>query len=231
MVNGYSEKQKELIDELEKSFAAGTFKPTIVDMQQDYVHDDNICLTSVVFIPDDLSQKIIEDIINPLKDIEPQHYYYSAGSLHITIKNIRTVHKPPLFTPSDVKKAQEVFEMVVSTFPAFKFTVEDVLAFPTSAAVMGYSDDALQKLVVRLDEELKKAGVPDNKQYLSDSVFWGNVTVCRFVERPGEKFMAALKKMRNLKIGTLTVNRIDLITCNVGCSPNSKTLLAEYRLS
>jgi hypothetical protein len=194
MIDEYIRRQKTLIKELEHSFSNNAPKSTIVGMQQDYTHDDQFCLTSVVFIPDDLAHTITEKVIDPLRAIEPQHHFYPADSLHLTIKNIRTIHKPPLFTPSDIKKARRVFESIIPSFPAFDFSAEDVLAFPTSAAIMTYSDDSLQKLDLALDKELNAAGVPDSKTYLSDSIFWGNITVCRFVERPGEQFMAAPKK-------------------------------------
>jgi hypothetical protein len=150
--------------------------------------------------------------------------------MHTTIKNIRLKHDPPLFTPSDVEKVDKLFQEIIPSFPTFDFVLEDVLALPTSAALMGYSDQTLQKLVLALDEGLKSIGVPDDKKYFSDSIFWSNVTFCRFVERPGERFLAALRQMRNIVIGTSRVEKIHLITCNFTCSSNSKKIIGEYSL-
>ncbi|MBI1919130.1 hypothetical protein HYS29_00905 [Candidatus Microgenomates bacterium] len=101
----YSLQQKRLVKQLEGSFIKDTHNSTVVEMQKDYANDDQICLTSVVFIPNEISSKIISNVINKLKRIDPQHYFYPPESMHLTIKNIRTISKPPLFTQTDIHKA------------------------------------------------------------------------------------------------------------------------------
>ncbi len=199
-------------------------------MQKDYANDEQVCLTSVVFIPNDISSRIIKNVINPLKKIEPQHYFYPSESLHLTIKNIRTINKPRLFTDADIDKVDKLFNKIIPSCSVFEFKVEDIIIFPTSISVMVYCDETLQKLVLKLDQGLKETGVPDNKKYLSDTIFWGNITVCRFIENPKEKFITEVKKMRNLKFGKFKVEKVNLITCNAVCHPKSKKIIAEYQL-
>lgn len=230
MNNNYLLQQKDLVKRLEDSFANGVHKSTVVDMQKDYVNDDQICLTSVVFIPDVISNRILKNFINRLKIIEPHHLFYPRESMHLTIKNIRTIKKPPLFTESDINKVNQLFKEIIPSFPCFEFNVEDVLNFPTSLSVMAYSDETLKKLILALDKGLKEIGVPDNKKYLSDSVFWGNITICRFVKNPGDQFIAEVKKMRNSKIGRFKVEKINLITCNAVCYSESRKIIGEYEL-
>ncbi len=226
----YFLQQKALVKKLEDSFNKGAQKTTVIEMQRDYANDEQICLTSVVFIPSDVSNKIIQNVINPLRKIEASHYFYPPESLHLTIKNIRTINKPPLFTDSDIYKVNQLFNEIIPHFSTFEFNVEDVLVFPTSISVMAYSDEMLQKLILALDKGLKEIGVPDDKKYLSDSVFWGNITVCRFVKNPGNQFIAEVNKMRNLKIGKFKVEKVDLITCNAVCHPKSRKIMGEYEL-
>ncbi|MDA2922756.1 hypothetical protein MYX07_05845 [Patescibacteria group bacterium AH-259-L07] len=230
MTSDYVLQQKALVKKLEDSFIQGVHKSSIVDIQQDYANNDQICLTSVVFIPDAISNKIIQNVIDPLEQIEPYHYYYPTESMHLTIKNIRTIHKPPLFTKLEINRVSELFNKIISKFPIFEFYVEDILAFPTSLSVMAYSNDTFQRLVLELDKGLNEIGVPDNKRYLSNSVFWGNITVCRFVKNPGEQFVAAVNKMRNLKIGKFRVENVNLITCNAVCYSKSREIIAKYKL-
>ena len=230
MNNNYLLRQKDLVKQLEDSFANGVQKSAVVEMLKNYANDDQICLTSVVFIPKEISSKIISSVINKLKEIEPQHYFYPPESMHLTIKNIRTINKPPLFSGTDINKVNQLFNEIVPKFPIFKFNVEDILIFPTSLSVMAYSNDTLQKLVSALDNRLQKIGVPDNKKYLSDSIFWGNITICRFIENPGDQFIAEVKKMRSWKIGKFKVEKLNLITCNAVCYPESRKIIGEYEL-
>ncbi len=230
MPSNYSQEQKQMVNELENTFATGDRKSTVVDMQTDYANDDQMCLTSVVFIPPDISKIITEKIIKPLQAIEPMHYFYPPESMHLTIKNVRTISKPPLFSETDVEKTKKLYSNIVPTFSRFTFDVEDVVLFPTSLSVMAYSSEVLKELVLSLDKGLKEIGVPDNKKYLSDTIFWGNITVCRFVTHPGQEFIDMVKELRNLKIDSLIVDTVSLITCNAVCEPSSRHVLAEYSL-
>ncbi|MDD5291281.1 MAG: hypothetical protein PHZ04_04190 [Patescibacteria group bacterium] len=235
MRNNYLLQQKALVKKLENSFVqnnikANNNKVSVVSIQTDYANNNKICLTSVVFIPNDVSDRIILKVINNLKEIESHHYFYPDESMHLTIKNIRGIHQPPLFTEKDILKVDQLFKEIIPKFPAFEFKVEDVLIFPTSLSVMAYSNDTLQKLVLALDKGLREIGVPDNKKYFSDSVFWGNITVCRFTENPSPQFIDAAKKIRNLKIGEFKVEKVNLITCNAVCYPKSRKIIGEYEL-
>lgn len=228
--NKYLTQQKATIKMLEDSLAKGVSKSTVVNMQKDYENDDQICLTSVVFISNEFSSKIISNVIAKLKKIEPQHYYYPPEAFHLTIKNVRTINKPKLFNNSDINKANNLFKNVIPKFSSFDFCVEDVLVFPTSLALMAYSDEDLKKLVNDLDKGLKQVGVPDNKKYFSNTVYWGNITFCRFTNKPSTHFINEVNKMRNLVIGSFKVKDINLITCNSVCSPKSRKIIGKYKL-
>lgn len=230
MISDYLKQQKKLIKKLEISFAINNNAPTIIKIQPDYATDNQICLTSVTFIPPDIADKINKNIIEPLKNIEPNHYYYPPESMHITIKNIRTINRPPLFNGQDIKKADELFKKTISQFPTFNFNIEDVILFPTSLSIIAYSSDVLQKLVFALNDGLKQIGVPDNKKYLSSTVYWGNITLCRFTSEPGKKFTDQVEEMREFKIGQLNVKNIKLITCNAVCHPKTRKIIGEYQL-
>ena len=230
MNNSYFQQQKKFVRQLEQSFASGKSASTVVDIQRDYANDDQICLTSVVFIPDEVSRMIATDIIQRLNRIEPWQYFFPSESMHITIKNIRTVSKPPLFSQTDIEKANELFATIVSKFPVFTFSVEDVVVFPTSISVMAYTNETLQKLVLALDEGLKAIGIPDDKKYISNSIFWGNKTICRFTQPPQAELLKEVEKMRKTRIGTFNVETVSLITCNAVCHSSSRDIIGEYKL-
>ncbi len=230
MEDNYVLKQKELINNIEKFSIEGDNKATIVEMRDDYENDDQICLTSVVFIPEDIADKIITKIIKPLKQIEPGHYYYPTESMHFTVKNIRTINNPPSFTESDILKVDQIFKEVISECSPFSLYIEEAIKFPTSISLMAYSSSVLGDLVKNLDNGLNKIGVTDNKKYFSNSVFFGNITICRFTHDPSKKLRNKIKKMRNIKIGEMKAEEINLITCNSVCSKKSRKVISKYRI-
>lgn len=230
MKNNYFQKQKQLVKEMKLSLAKGVVKSTVVEMQSEYEHDDQTCLTSLVFIPQDIAHKITKIIIEPLKQLEPEYFYYPAESMHLTIKSIRTIHKPPLFTEDDVAKVNRLFRKIIPKFKSFFFQLEDLVMFPASLYLMGYCDSTQQKLVKKLDAGLKQIGVPDDKKYFSDEIFFGNITLCRFTHQPSEAFVKKVKELENIKVGKLVIDKINLIICNVVCHPKTRRIVGTYKL-
>jgi len=229
MPDNYIHQQKQLIKKIEESLAAGKVQSTIVEMQKDYAHDDQTCLTLACFVPDDTADKIVNNIIDPLKIIEPDYYYYFPGSLHLTLKNIRTIHKPPLFTEEDIARVDKVFKEIIPQFPPISYYLEDLLLMPTSVSLMGYTMNILKKLVKTLDRGMNKIGVPDDKKYFSDEVFFGNVTLCRFTHRPSTPFVNKVQELKNINIGEVKIVEANLITCNAVCHPKTRKVISTYK--
>jgi 2'-5' RNA ligase len=200
-------------------------------MEPDYNGEVRRCLTSVVFVPFTIAERIQNNILERLREIAPTHYYYPPDTLHITIKNIRTVHAPPLFTNTDIETCRSVFSEVSARHAPFSFELRHVAVFSTSVCVIGFCDERLKDLVVDLDRELQHAGVPDNKNYISDSVFFGNVTVCRFTAPPSERLLQAARELRTAVNELVPVHAVNLITCDSVCSRSSRTLIDSFQLS
>jgi 2'-5' RNA ligase len=230
-MENYLSQQKILIKDLEQSFRTNQYASTVVDRQKDYETDQQRCLTSVSFVPTNVSTSIVEKVIKPLRMIDPQQYFLNEASFHITIKNVRTISSPPLFNENDIVNVDKLFQEIIPQFNQIEFQIEDVILFPTSIAVMAYANRELQKLAFALDDGLKSIGVPDNKSYISDSIFWGNITICRFTEEPSADLIKAVKKMRNIKLGHFKVDEVNLVTCNSVCSPASRKMIGKYHLN
>lgn len=226
----YGDEQRQLVVQMEKAAQTGDFNATVIGVVDDFANDARICLTSVAFVPPEIATIITQKIIEPLRAIEPGHYYYPAESMHVTIKNVQVISDPPTYTEADVQKVHAMMQAVVPQANAFSFVLEGVTQFPTSVSVIGYCDERLQSLVWSLDRNLQKIGLPDNKKYFSDSIFFGNISVCRFLHEPGAAFKTKLKELSVLIIGEMLVKEISLITCNSVCYPNSLRVFGTYSL-
>ena len=230
-MNDYQSKQLELIKRIEDSFKMGKELATVVEPTSDYVNDNRICLTSVIFIPSELERIIIDKIINPLREINPIQYFYIPKSFHITIQNIRTIANPPLFTNKDIEKAREVFKKVVPKYPSFIFDIKKLFELPTSLAISAFSDQTLGNLALELREELVKAGVADNKTYADKNIVIGSITISRFTNTINPVFKQKVQGLKEIKIGKFKVKKISLITTNSVCHPLKTNLIEEFSLS
>ncbi len=107
------------------------------------------------------------------------------------------------------------------------------MLFPTSVALVGYSNDNLQKLVFSLDKGLKKIGITDDKKYASKKIFFGVISLCRFTHKPTKKFLDAVEKISKVKIETLKLKVKDLylITCNCMNNPKTRKIIETYQLT
>jgi 2'-5' RNA ligase len=226
----YQDKQKKLVLELEKAVAHDAYPATIVTGPTDFINDKRLCLTIVAFVPVAISTKIIREVIEPLRAIEPEHYFYPAESMHLTIKNVQVINNPPTFTADDVQAVDAMCRDTVPQHQAFSFVLEDVIRFPASLSLMGYSDERLRALVQTLGSNLKIIGVPDNKKLMSDSIFFGNITFCRFAHEPGEAFKQKLRELRTIVIGEVPITKLNLIACNSVCASNSLEIFGTYQL-
>lgn len=227
----YQNKQLELIELIEESFRHGKSPSTIVEPVSDYINDDRICLTSVFFAPHELEEKIIEKVINPLKEISPNQYYYVRGSFHITLNNIRTIADPPSFDGNDIEKAKQIFRRVISKYQSFTFDIKRLIELPTSLAITAFSDETLGNIALEIRRELKKVRVPDNKVYASKDIVIGNITISRYTNVPNLEFQKKIKQLKEVEIGSFEAEKVALITTNAICCPSKTKIIEEYELN
>lgn len=224
----YVQKQRQLIKEIEENSVQQ--QASLVEIEDDYLQDKRICLTIVAFPSPEIISLIEKRIVSPLKEIEPGYFYYPAESMHLTIKNVRTINNPPLFTQEDVEKVDKWLKEISPKLKSFSYILEGLAVFPRGIPLIGYSGEELKDLVQTLDQGLKDIGVPDNKKYYSSEVFFGNITLCRCSSRFSKKFLEEVKKLKNIFIGEMPVKEISLIICNGVCSPLNRKVIGTYKL-
>lgn len=216
-------RQLTLMRQLETRAASGTATSAFVSMQQDYVNDPRLCLTIVSFLSPKLQESIDDNLIKPLRALEPDFYYFPRESLHITIQNIRTVADPPLYTAADIATADRLLAGFLNRHRGtFTFQLRGTIKFPTSAAIIALIEPAYDAFVKQLRTELAAAGIPDNKTYFTDEMVFANCTFCRYTHAPSEKFLKRLEGFADTNLGEFTAEKMTLIQTNAGCHP-SKT--------
>lgn len=212
-----------------QAIEAGQTTATVVPMQSEF-RDGHRCLTTVAFVPDDLAERLTTRVIEPLQSVEPDHWYYPAASLHATIKNIRVEHDPAQFTDADVARVTTLYTTLIPTLPAFSFTFEGLLRFSTSISAAGTSDERLRTVVQTLDRGLRSIGLADDKIYVSDRVFFGNITLCRFTHQPSPVFFETVAELKSISIGEFPITELFLVSCDSVMSPESLTIHGRYPL-
>lgn len=182
---------------------------------KDFENDSRICLTSIHLPEEHFLSEIRKKIVEPLRKINPEHYYYSPESLHITIKNVRVINDPPHFTGKDVEKTKEVFSRVIPRHRKFNAYFYRLLLFPYNLVLMGTSDPESDDLIIDLDTALVEAGVPDDKKYINSEHFFLNMTLARFNSPPSAEFRRKVKELsQSLGLKSYGVDLVTLVTAN-----------------
>jgi hypothetical protein len=84
--------------------------------------------------------------------------------------------------------------------------------------------------VQALDDGLKEIELTDDKKYISDTVFFGNMTLCRFTQAPSLLFQDKVRELEDIYIGEMRVSEINLVTCNAVCHPKTRKIIGTYKL-
>jgi hypothetical protein len=226
--DGYHVLQRQAVDAL--SGARERAAVSAVPRTHDYEADERLCLTSVVFPSSALGDRITRELVAKLHAIEPEHYYYPTASLHLTIKNVRSIAVSAELTGAITATAAGAFAALVPTIRAFEIGLEHLVALENSIVLVGYSDRTLYELIHGLDNALRAAGIVDDKRYVSNSVFFGSITLCRFRTAPSQRLLAAAPELCREFGAALSVDSIDLITCNAVCAPRTRRTIGSYRL-
>lgn len=205
--------------QMEKQLASNSSASTIVPMQLDYLNDPQIALTCISYVQEDIANRIQTELINPLKAVEPDFYYYPNTGLHITIQNIRVIHNPPSFTKDDIQKVQSVLASITPSAGPFPCTYNGLLSMPTSASLIALVTPEYDRFVRRLRTALTDTGVPDDKRYFTNEVIFANTTIVRYTHTPSQTFIKTLASLQDISVGTWTPKIVSLVTMNAVANP------------
>jgi len=223
----HQSKQIEVIKKIEKLFHQN--KISAVQKVENYENDPRICLTSVHFPTKHLTKTILDKVINPLQKIDDKVFYYPQESLHLTIKNVRTIDNPPNFKPRDLVTARQVFEKIVPKHRKFNVYYHKLVVYLNNLSLVCLTDPELDSIFLDLDKELNKVGLPDNKIYANRKYIISNITIARFYDSPSIKFKKAVENIPKLNIfDDYLIDDITLLTANAAMK--NKKIIGKWKL-
>jgi hypothetical protein len=207
--------QLKVIDDIEQSLLNNQQSFSVVEPVDDFFNDSRMALTAVHFPKASFLKKIRDEVLEPLKKISPNHFYYPDEFIHMTVKNIKTIGDPPSFSEKEVEITKDVFEQVIPKYKPFKAYYYRLFLFKHNLALMGTTDPDLDNIILELDKSLSEVGVPDDKVYLNDKYFFSNVTLIRFNEPITNEFKEKVVELsKNLKPFSYEIDSVTLLTCN-----------------
>lgn len=212
IMSGFRRRQDMVFEEIESlALNQNSLVP-----DRDFGSDPRLCLTLVHFPEFHLQSEILDKVLQPLIAADSSLYFYPKESLHVTVQNIRKIDNPQNFTPVDIKKV--ILLETLKSFPCLQMELSGLCKLPNSIAIKCYPDKVTSDFILRLRRELSSIGLPDDKHYVNPDVIVANITVCRYLEKPNTAFFDACEKLRSVRLGTVDIRTISLVSTNLVCA-------------
>lgn len=214
----HREQQLQLLERLQIEANQGKVSSSLVSPATDYLSDPRVCLTIIAYPPKDLVERFVA-WQNRLREVDQAPYYLPSYALHVSCANIRVVNDPPRFTEDDLVVAKQVIEEVAKRHQPVMVQYEKLLRLPTNLLAVGTTDALWSELVKDLRASFKEAGVPDDKSYISEEVFFVNTTLVRYTQTPSEAFFRCVDEIESEVSGEFLIEKLHLVSCNAVLAP------------
>lgn len=227
----FQQRQLTLMRQMETRLASGSNASTIVPVQTDYINDPQLALSLNAYLPKEIATTIRTRLIEPLKVIDPTHYYYPVEALHVTIHSVRIIHDPPMYTPQDIETSKRLLEQRIPLEQPFPFVFHGVMSLPTSVAVIALITPEYDRFAKSLRRAFIDTGIPDDKTYFTDEMVFANTTFCRYTQKPTQAFLEKLQTLKDLHIGEFVATEASLVEINAGAHPSKTRVFGTYEFA
>lgn len=174
--------------------------------------DNRYGLTLLACPSEEVKQSIF-DVLEEIKKIAPNQYYYPHTDLHITMLSIISCY--PGFSPDaiDTKEYCKIIESAVASVSPFRITFRGVTASPSCILIQGFpEDDQLRILRNTLRDTFKRSKLQHSidKRYQLQTA---HMTAIRFQEpfAQSKRFVKAIERSRDKDFGSCSIEQLELV--------------------
>ncbi len=185
---------------------------------------------SLIARPDPTVATSLAGVINELKSLEPEQYFYQPEQLHLTILNLvstaSTFECPPLDT------YHSVLEALFAKSRPFDITFRGITASAGAVMAQGYADqNRLNELRDAIRQALRPSGLA---RYLDVryKIITAHITLMRFQKPPRDlsRLVSALTAARSRLFGQTTTARLEFVINDWYMSRDKVQMVAAYQL-
>ena len=155
----------------------------------------------------------VDALLQDLKKIEPEQYYYPLEDIHLTIISLISCYSGFEISKINQQDYIELASSCLKDINTFNIKFSGLTASPSSIMIQGFPEEAtLEKLRNRLRSAFKSSTLEQSidKRY---AISTAHLTVVRFRKPVNnvEGLMAVLEKYRKADFGTSSISRVHLV--------------------
>ncbi|WDF58448.1 mutarotase [Flavobacterium sp. KACC 22758] len=211
-----------------KSILTGKYS---IDSEIKNESDSRFGITLLIRPIDEIKANI-QVLLNELKKIEPEQYYYPDSDIHITIMSIISCSEN--FNLNHISPNDYIQLICKSLVDVDKITIQfkGITASPSAIMIQGFpTDETLNNLRNKLREDFKNSQLQqsiDSRYTISTA----HATVMRFQEKllDPEKLIQITEKYRDYDFGEFNVKSLELVYNDWYQRKSNTKVLGEFCL-
>lgn len=183
-----------------------------LDSQINNTSDSRFGIT-VLIRPNEAIKANIQNLLDELKKIEPNQYYYPDSDIHITVLSIISCYDGFTLDKINIQDYIDIIQQSLVHIDKIKIRFSGITASPSAIMIQGFPiDESLNNLRDKLRENFKKSTLEQSidSRY---SIATAHSTVMRFQEKlqNPEQLIEIVEKFRDYDFGTFEVKNLELV--------------------
>lgn len=182
----------------------------------------------------------LNNIINELRECEPEQYFYPEFDRHVTVLAIEAASEDFVLRDNDIEEYKKIISSVLEKIKQFNITFSGITASRGAVMITGYpdnfsnetSENYLEIIKRLLREKFSEFNIKLKEQYDDKSVSFAHSCFMRFtgkLKNP-EKFVELIEKNRTTHFGKLTIKEMKFVLCDCINQKEKRKEFAEYIL-
>ncbi|KFF05454.1 2'-5' RNA ligase family protein [Flavobacterium reichenbachii] len=214
-----------------KSSEAILSKNYVLDQQINDASDSRFGITLLIR-PSEKIKSEINLLLNELKEVDSDQYFYPDSDIHITVLSIISCHEGFDLNQISPHDYIEIICKSLVDIDKIKIAFRGVTASSSAVMIQGFPlDDSIDILRNKLRENFQNTNL---KQSIDSryTISTAHSTIMRFKEnlKDPEKLIAVTEKFRDYDFGEFTVENLELVYNDWYQRAENTKVLGEFRL-
>ncbi|PWJ41000.1 hypothetical protein [Sediminitomix flava] len=191
--------------------------------------DNRKGLSLVVNLDYELLENIYR-VLEILKPVMPNQYFYPLSDIHLTVLSVVTVNDDFRYKENLVEEYDKIFCDVIPQIPEFLVNFEGLTISNGAIIMKGFYEFPLAELREALRNQITVNGIDFQERY---KLMTAHSTVVRFKEVISNRklLLEYMNLFKNLYLGSMVVKSIDFVCHDWYNSLSKKTVLKRYYLN
>ncbi len=176
-------------------------------------NNDNRFGITLVIRPDKKVRKEIQKLLNKIKKVEPNQYFYPDSDIHITVMSIISCYDGFDLKQIEIEDYINMIQNSIEGLGCFNIEFRGVTASPSCLMVKVFlADETLNQFRNNLRNNFKESNLEQSldKRY---AIQTAHSTIFRLKKRFTNKaeFLKIVEEYRNYNFGTFSVNTVEFV--------------------